>query len=87
MGSTSLLAKKRKPGGCEIYLSRGTFGGRATWHYLLVDKLKLPLLMTEAQKGTIDLVNYGNIILSGFGENPPEEVREFVQKKYGETVH
>lgn len=71
----------------EIYLSRGLHQGRPIWHYLLVDKMKLPILLKDAQRGTVDLAMYGNIIFSGFGEQPPKEVSEFVRKKYGTTVH
>lgn len=79
-------APKKKPLRGEIYLSRGECGGRQTWHYLMVDKMKLPILLKEATRGEIDLRQYGNIIISGFGEQPPEEVRAFVLKKYG-TIH
>lgn len=76
----SSLHEKSK--GC-LYLSLGEFEGRATWHYLLVDKLKLPLLLKEAQEDVIDVAQYGRIVLSGFGKEPPQEVQAFVQQKYG----
>jgi len=74
---------KSKTQGAVIYLSQGFFNGRPTWHYLRVNKLKLPLLIENAKKGEIDVVDYGNILFSGFGQNPPDEVKDFVQKKYG----
>lgn len=84
MGSKT-LKKSKKPHSGVIYLSRGHFGGRATWHYLLVDKMKLPILLKDSQVKEIDLVEYGNIVFSGFGDMPPEEVTQFVKKKY--TIH
>ena len=81
--STANTPKIKNTQGMVIYLSQGFFNGRPTWHYLRVDKLKLPILLRDAQKGEIDVVNYGNIIFSGFGQTPPDEIKEFVQKKYG----
>jgi hypothetical protein len=65
-----------------IYLSTGTWEGRATWHYVMVDKLKLPLLMGNAKKGSIDITQYGKILFSGFGSAPPREVTDFIRKRY-----
>ena len=79
--------KRTKPLSGEIYLSRGLHQGRPIWHYLVVDKMKLPILLTEAKKGTVDLATFGHIIFSGFGEAPPQEVIDFVKKKYGGTIH
>jgi len=70
-----------------IYLSQGHYDGRATWHYLLVNKMKLPLLQREAKlHNTVDLTSYGSIVFSGFGENPPEEVKYYVKKIYGQNA-
>ena len=83
MKSTMNSKTKNDTQGTVIYLSQGYFNGRPTWHYLKVNKLKLPLLLKDAKKGEIDVVDYGNILFSGFGANPPDEVKDFVQRKYG----
>ena len=66
-----------------MYLSRGLYEGRPTWHYILVDKLKLPLLLVAAKQGRVELSNYGKIIFSGFGEQPPKDIVSHVEKHYG----
>ncbi len=79
----SFALKKNKVQNGLIYLSQGVYNGRATWHYLMVDKLRLPILLKDVKGGEVELVDYGNILFSGFGEQPPEEVSAFVKKKYG----
>jgi hypothetical protein len=83
MATAAFHKKKQNLNNKVIYLSQGHFNGRATWHYLLVDKMKLPILLKESKSEQIDLTKYGNIVFSGFGENPPEEVRICVKNKYG----
>lgn len=78
MSTANLRSGNRVP-----YLSLGYYEGRSTWHYLLVDRLKLPLLEKEAKSGAVDLMQYGQIIFSGFGDSPPDEVTCFVRKRYG----
>ena len=77
--------KKHKAQSGEIYLSRGQFEGRKTWHYIMVDKMRLPLLLKHAKIREIDLRDYGKILFSGFGEEPPQELVSYVKQKY--SVH
>ena len=65
-----------------LYLSRGKYKDRDTWHYVYVDRLKLPLLLAEAKRGEIDLIDYGQILFSGFGKEPPPEVIDHIKKYY-----
>ncbi len=74
---------KLKPRDFVVYLSQGFFDGKPTWHYLEVNKMKLPLLLKEAGNQQIDLVNYGKIVFSGFGNEPPASVKQYLEKKYG----
>lgn len=83
MGSRIQKYKKLQSG--QIYLSQGTYAGRAVWHYVLVDKMRLPILQKRAQTEAIDLKDFGHILFSGFGEQPPEEVTSFIKQKY--TIH
>jgi hypothetical protein len=66
-----------------MYLSKGHYGDKRTWHYVLVDKIKLPILMMDAKRGVVDIARYGQIVFSGFGAEPPAEVVRVVKKKYG----
>jgi hypothetical protein len=83
MASYSRHTFKDRLSARTIYLSRGHFNGKATWHYLLVDKVRLPILLKESKIGEVDLASYGNILFSGFGDNPPEAVTNCIKKKYG----
>lgn len=77
-------ARKTKPNE-TVYLSLGHFNGRPTWHYLIVGKLKLPILMKATEQGEVDLCEFGQIIFSGFGEVPPAEIKQYVQNVYGDA--
>jgi hypothetical protein len=63
------------------YLVRGEDKGRKAWHYIIVDKAKLPIFLKRIEKETIDIADYGTVIFSGWGENPPEEIVEKVKNK------
>lgn len=84
---SAVPTKRIKSRGKIVYLSQGTYNGKATWHYLLVDRMKLPILLKDVQKGGVDLLNYSTILFSGFGEAPPKEVSTFVRNQYGDMKH
>ncbi|XP_077977942.1 uncharacterized protein LOC144433508 [Glandiceps talaboti] len=59
-----------------MYLVRGTDRGKRAWHYVQVDRMKYPLFMKNTNGGSLDVVEYGNVVKSGWGEEPPTSVRE-----------
>lgn len=65
-----------------VYLVRGKYSGEDGWHYVLVDKLKLPLFIENGKRGSIDVAEYGKVLYSGWGIDPPEEIVEAVKKEY-----
>lgn len=65
-----------------VYLVRGKDAGRAAWHYVLIDKMKLPLFKQKLKSGSLDVSEYGKILYSGWGDNPPEEIVEEIKKQY-----
>lgn len=67
----------------KIYLSKGLYEGNYTWHYVVVDALKQPLFKKAVKSGAFDVADYGEVIVSGWGKEPPESVVEMIQKKYG----
>lgn len=68
----------------SIYLIRGNDStSRAAWYYLQVDKLKKKLFETDAKKGQIQLTDYGKIIISGYGEQVPADVKKRMKDEYG----
>ncbi len=65
-----------------VYLVRGTDNGRKAWHYVLVDKLKLPIFLKKIETGSLDLADYGAVLASGWGEDPPESVKKSISEQY-----
>jgi len=51
------------------------------WYYVQVEKLKLPILKEAAKLGA-NLLNFGKILYSGWGENPPEDIKQKIQEEY-----
>lgn len=70
----------RKPSG-NVYLVRGKDGTRDAWHYVAVDKVKQPLFQNALKSGALDVSQFGKIIRSGWGENPPPEVVEAMKNQ------
>jgi len=61
----------------NVFLIRSEDKGLECWHYVLVDNLKAPILRAVMKQlpRDIDVADYGRIIISGWGENPSEEVK------------
>ena len=63
-----------------IYLLRGEDQGKMAWYYLrFQNKIKYMVLKErlKSEKGRVDLTAYGEILQSGWGETPPEEMCEY----------
>ena len=68
----------------NIYLVRGNdITKRPAWYYVMVDKMKKRLFEIDAKKGQINLTDYGQILHSGYGENPPEDMKAKMKEEYG----
>jgi hypothetical protein len=65
-----------------VYLVRGKDAGKAAWHYVLIDKVKLPLFKQKLKSGSLDVSEYGKILYSGWGEDPPQEIVDEIKKQY-----
>ena len=88
----------RKDGECEIpahhtwmdrffngnylYLVRGKDGGKPAWHYVVVDKKKENHFKTQVATGHIDVAEYGKILCSGWGEDPPKEKKKQMDDQF-----
>jgi len=73
----------------RVYLVRGKDKGRAAWHYVLLrDDDDLIAAFVERTQGaragseTIDLKDYGETLKSGYGRDPPNEVKDWIDKNY-----
>ena len=74
----------------RIYMVRGMDQGRPAWHYvLLVDDEETIRIFKERTQGpnsgkyTVNVNDYGQVLKSGFGQDPPNEVKEWMKENYG----
>jgi len=67
-----------------IRLARGNEDGIATWYYVKIDNNKFSLYEQRMKRGEeIDVYDYGQVLYSGWGENPPEEITQKILEIYG----
>ena len=64
----------------RIYLVRGKDRGKPVWHYVLVEKALLPLFLRRTKGGSLDVADFGLILTSGWGKDPPENVRKNINE-------
>ena len=69
------LAKSSSP---LVHLVRGKDKGKPAWHYVLVEEGKLNMFKDKVSSGNINVTEYGVVLKSGWGKDPPEEVKTFV---------
>ena len=70
--------------GKRLYIVRGKDRGRPAWHYVLLPDNKeetKEAFKTQVRTGHIDVADYGKILKSGSGEEPPMEVKEWAEKE------
>ena len=66
-----------------IYLVKGIDAGRNAWYYVLVDRLKVQLFLKALNDDIIHLENYGKILFSAYGDEPPADVTDKLKEEYG----
>ena len=73
----------------RIFLIRGFNQQRAAWHYVLLvdDKETIHKFIeltqgANAGKNTTDMNDFGQVLKSGWGHDPPNDVKEWMQKNY-----
>jgi hypothetical protein len=66
-----------------IYLVKGIDAGRNAWYYVLVERLKLQLFLKALNDDIIHLENYGKILYSAYGDEPPEHITKTLKDEYG----
>lgn len=66
-----------------IYLVKGVDAGSNAWYYVLVDRLKLQLFLKALDDDIIHLENFGVILFSAYGDEPPVEVTNKLKAEYG----
>ena len=73
--------KDRKPH--LLFIVRGEDKGCPAWHYVLVDEEKLNDYNAQVATGTINVANYGRVLESGLGKDPPEDIVRKIKLRYG----
>lgn len=66
-----------------IYLVKGIDAGRNAWYYVLVERLKVQLFLKALNDDIIHLENYGKILFSAYGDEPPATVTNQLKEEYG----
>lgn len=66
-----------------IYLVKGVDDNRNAWYYVLVERLKVQLFLKALNDDIIHLENYGVILFSAYGDEPPEEITNKLKAEYG----
>lgn len=66
-----------------IYLVKGVDAGRNAWYYVLVERLKVQLFLKALNDDIIHLENYGKILYSAYGDEPPQEITDKLKAEYG----
>ena len=66
-----------------IYLVKGVDDDRNAWYYVLVERLKLSLFLKALSDDIIHLENYGEVLYSAYGDEPPQETTDKVKSEYG----
>lgn len=66
-----------------IYLVKGVDAGRNAWYYILVERLKVQLFLKALNDDIIHLENYGKILFSAYGDEPPEDITRSLKEEYG----
>lgn len=64
-----------------LWLVRGEEMGMKCWFYVVIDQLKLPIFKKQLGSESMNLLKLGQIIESGWGENPPEEIVHYYSLK------
>ena len=60
----------------NIFLVRGKDKGKPAWHYVDVKRATSGLFHKKKKDGSIDVANFGTVLASGWGQDPPANKRE-----------
>ena len=65
----------------RLYLVRGKVKGKPAWHYVMVEKQLLGLFLKRTKGGSLNVADFGNVLESGWGKDPPENTGEKIVKR------
>ena len=68
----------------HIFLVRGKdTSGDEAWYYIQVEKGKRDLFIRQGGVAILDLTEYGTVLQCGYGEQPPQHIRNLMKEEYG----
>ncbi|MDX1974460.1 MAG: hypothetical protein SFT92_02165 [Rickettsiales bacterium] len=68
----------------QIFLVRGRdHKSKSAWYYVAVDTDKRDIFKSRQGTTVLDIADYGNVLHSGYGVEPPQAVKELMQLEYG----
>lgn len=68
--------------GPSIYLVRGKDRGKPAWHYVHVKDSLLSEFLEKTRGGSLDVADYGEVLASGWGEDPPQDLADSIDRDY-----
>jgi hypothetical protein len=65
----------------SIYLVKAEDQSRPVWYYLELEKLQIPIFfkIIKHKQKKISLVKYGRVIAYGWGNNPPNHIKNEIE--------
>ena len=70
----------------RFILVRGKDKGKPAWHFVEVNKTLTGLFYKRVKSGSLDLADFGTVLASGWGTDPPDSKREQILKAHSENT-
>lgn len=67
----------------SLYLTQGLVGNVPVWHYVKVYKDQMPFFLKALKSGALDVAKFGEVVVSGWGKEPPQYIKNQMRKKSG----
>jgi hypothetical protein len=64
--------------GRGVFLVHGKSQGKELWHYVKVPHEKVADFKAAVHDGKLDVAQYGKVLFSGWGSEPPKEITDKV---------
>lgn len=68
--------------GGEVRFIRAVEEGTPCWFYMRIDPVKLREYEAGIDNGTLNIRDYGQILQSGWGAYPPEDIAAYMLEKH-----
>ncbi|XP_013392727.1 ankyrin-3-like [Lingula anatina] len=68
--------------GVRVYLVRGKDNNKPAWHYVLVKRRLHSTFMLKTQGGSLDVADYGRVLKSGWGQDPPQDIKTKINEEH-----